>query len=144
MMRRKVLRMSCNAAPCSEVMIPTRRGSVAMGRFRRSSNKPSCSNFLLSASKASNKLPAPARRRLSTCNCRSPRGSYRLMLASTSIFCPASGVQSSIWLRRRNMTQRICACASLSEKYQCPELARVKLDTSPLTQSGGICRLSVS
>ena len=40
-------------------------------------------------------------------------------------------------LRPLNITQRTCAPASLSEKYQCPLAARVKFETSPDTQNKG-------
>jgi len=40
------------------------------------------------------------------------------------------------------MAQRICAALSLSEKYQCPEVARVKPEISPATHcKGWLCSM---
>jgi len=70
----------------------------------------------------------------STLNCSSPRASYNVTTARTSTASPSRGVKSAYWLRPLNITQRICAPASLSEKYQCPLPARVKFEISPRTQ----------
>ncbi|CAN0623105.1 protein of unknown function [Burkholderia multivorans] len=83
------------------------------------------------------------RRIASTLSCSSPRGSYIVTTARTSILSPSRGVNSAYWARPRNITQRICACASLIEKYQWPLAARVKFDTSPATQSSGNDRSSI-
>src|SRR5690606_41375614 len=39
--------------------------------------------------------------------------------------------------RPRNITARTAAASSLMEKYQCPDAARVKLETSPATHRRG-------
>src|SRR6201991_4714612 len=56
---------------------------------------------------------------------------------------PSRGVNSAYCARPRNITQRICACASLIEKYQWPLAARVKFDTSPDTHTSGNERSSI-
>ncbi|SOY41040.1 Exodeoxyribonuclease 7 large subunit (modular protein) [Cupriavidus phytorum] len=85
-------------------------------------------------------MPRPARRIASTPSCSSPRASYIETTARTSTASPSRGWKSTCWLRPRNITQRICARASFSEKYQCPLAARVKFEISPLTQASGKLR----
>ncbi|MNL13437.1 hypothetical protein D3C87_1343440 [compost metagenome] len=84
----------------------------------------------------------PARRIASTPSCSSPRASYIDTSARTSTASPSRGAKSTCWLRPRNITQRICARASLSEKYQWPLAARVKFEISPRTQASGKLRSS--
>src|SRR5262245_58364000 len=57
---------------------------------------------------------------------------------------PSRGSQSSAAARLRNMTQSTCATPSLRVKYQCPDGAREKLESSPPTQARGKRRSSVS
>ena len=66
----------------------------------------------------------------STMSWYSPRGSYSPMRARTSTFWPSRAVNAHSIFRCRNMAQRTCAAASFSEKYQCPELGREKLEIS--------------
>ncbi|SOY56075.1 Exodeoxyribonuclease 7 large subunit (modular protein) [Cupriavidus taiwanensis] len=87
-------------------------------------------------------MPRPARRMASTPSCSSPRASYIETTARTSTASPSRGWKSTCWLRPRNITQRICARASLSEKYQWPLAARVKFEISPRTQASGKLRSS--
>lgn len=54
--------------------------------------------------------PCPVRRIASTLSCTSPRGSYIVTSARTSILSPSRGVNSACCARPRNITQRICAC----------------------------------
>src|SRR5687767_6562285 len=55
---------------------------------------------------------------------------------------PSAKLKSTAAARERNMTARAQPCASLSVKYQWPLAARVRLDTSPATQSSGKLRSS--
>ncbi|SPC07026.1 Exodeoxyribonuclease 7 large subunit (modular protein) [Cupriavidus taiwanensis] len=87
-------------------------------------------------------MPSPARRMASTPSCSSPRASYIETTARTSTASPSRGWKSTCWLRPRNITQRICARASFSEKYQWPLAARVKFEISPRTQASGKLRSS--
>ncbi|SOZ37100.1 Exodeoxyribonuclease 7 large subunit (modular protein) [Cupriavidus neocaledonicus] len=75
-----------------------------------------------------------------TPSCSSPRASYIETTARTSTASPSRGWNSTCWLRPRNITQRICARASFSEKYQWPLAARVKFEISPRTQASGKLR----
>ena len=118
------------------------RGCRGSGRLRSGSNKPCASSAAFSRRKASYRLPSPARRIPSTLSCNSPRASYIVTSARTSTASPSRGVKSAYWLRPLNITQRICAPASLSEKYQWPLAARVKLEISPRTQPSGKLRSS--
>ena len=51
-------------------------------------------------------------------------------VARTSTFWPSRAVKAHSMFRCRNMAQRTWAVASLSEKYQCPELGLAKLEIS--------------
>jgi len=56
------------------------------------------------------------------------------MRARTNTFWPSLAVKAHNIFRCRNMAQRTCASASLSEKYQCPELGLAKLEISASSQ----------
>jgi len=119
--------------------MPRLRGKRGRGRFLAGSNRPSASSLAFSLRKASYRRPAPARRIASAPSWNSPRASYSEGRARISTWSPLAGVKSANWLRPRNITQRTCAFASFSEKYQWPEAARMKLETSPSTHSKGNC-----
>src|SRR5688572_8998107 len=57
---------------------------------------------------------------------------------------PSRGSKSSAAARLRNMTQSTWASRSLRVKYQWPDGARDRLDSSPLTHASGKRRSSVS
>ncbi len=75
--------------------------------------------------------PRPVRRTASTFSCSSPRGSYIVTSARTSILSPSRGVNSRVLRAAAEHHAAICACWSLIEKYQWPLAARVKFETSP-------------
>src|SRR5487761_2771365 len=56
-------------------------------------------------------------------------------VARTSTARPSRSVNDSPCALCLKNTQRTCAAASLSVKYECPEAARVNPETSPLTHS---------
>ena len=66
---------SCSAAAPSEVTRPIARGITGNGRLRPASNRPSASSRAFRRRNCSNSAPCPARCRLSTIICRSPRAS---------------------------------------------------------------------
>ncbi len=123
--------------------MPMARGKAGSARLRSAANRPSASSSAFRRRKASNSLPCPVRRTASTLSCTSPRGSYMVTNARTSMRSPSRGVNGACWARPRNITQRICASLSLIEKYQWPLAARVKFDTSPDTQHSGKARSSI-
>ncbi len=137
MRRSRAVRTSCRAAARGEVTIPRQRGNPGRARFFPGSNRPSASSLALSLRNASYSLPAPARRIASAPSWNSPRASYSEGRARISTWSPLAGMKSAYWFRPRNITQRTWAFASLREKYQCPEAAAVKLETSPSTHSKG-------
>ncbi|VWC85646.1 hypothetical protein BCO71033_00762 [Burkholderia contaminans] len=141
--RASVVSTSRSAAACSDVTMPIARGWAGNGRLRSGANSPSLSSCAFSRRNASYRRPCPVRRTASTLSCTSPRGSYIVTTARTSIRSPSRGVNSAYCARPRNITQRICACWSLIEKYQWPLAARVKFDTSPEIHSSGNERSSI-
>ncbi len=119
--------------------MPICLGNTGKGRFFSGANRPSISNFCFSFSNASNNAPQPgALQRLD-----SELGIRRVLHTERPApvlppLSPSFGTQSSAALRLRNITQRTCAAPSFSEKYQCPEAARVRLEISPPTHSSGM------
>ena len=75
MRRASVVRKSRSAAPSREVTTPIARGNGGSGRLRCGSNSPSAWSFVFSRSNASNSVPSPARRSVSTLSWNWPRGS---------------------------------------------------------------------
>ena len=111
--RRKAVATSCSAAAPSDVTTPIPRGMTGNGRLRLASNSPSASSCALSRKNCSNHAPWPARCRLSTMSCKSPRCSYTPNLPRTSTSSPSRGVKSIAMAARRNMAQRSCPAVSL-------------------------------
>ena len=93
--RCKAVATSCNAAAPRDVTKPMPRGWLGTSRLRLASNKPSASSLALSFKNCSNKAPCPARRRCSTTNCSSPRGSYTPKRPRNSTNSPSRGMKSS-------------------------------------------------
>ena len=114
--RASVVNTSRRAAASREVITPIARGKEGRARFVSALNRPSFSSLSRSLRNASNRAPSPARRMVSTLSWKSPRGSYKLTSACTSICMPSRGVHSRFCWRCRNMTQRTWACSSLRTK----------------------------
>ena len=129
--------MSCSAAPSGDVITAIVRGYLGSGRLRAPSNRPSASSFLRDRSNALRQSPSPSASSLVIANCTSPRAAYTLSRPNAATCMPSSGAAGTRCVSRAHTTQRICAPASRSVKYQCPLRCAVNPVTSPRTHSGG-------
>ena len=108
--------------------------AVACGRRRTALR---ASSLALQPQELLEQAPCPARRRLSTTSCRSPRGSYTASRPCTSTRSPSRGAKSSRPAARRNMAQRNWPCGVLErEVADARWTAREKPEISPRTATG--------
>ena len=122
-------------APVGELTTPIRRGSIGSGRLRAGSKSPSFSSFALRSSNACWSEPLPSGSRTCAESWYSPRGGYTRRVPRARTFIPSRGLNLTSRASVRHTTARICAPSSLSEKYQWPDGAILRFETSPSTHT---------
>ena len=127
--------MSWITAPTGEVTIAMRRGSAGKGRFRAGAKSPSFSSRSFSSSKACCSDPFPSGSSTSTESRYSPRGAKTPSEPRARTLRPSRGLKRTSRAALFHSTAWIWELSSLSEKYQWPEAAVLRLLTSPSTHT---------
>src|SRR3989441_5486966 len=132
--RRRIVTISCPAAPTSEVTTPIFRGYAGSGRFRAASNNPYAASFLRVFWYAAQNAPTPAGVAALMRIWTDPRRGNTTTSPETTTSMPSSRSKPIISASSRNRVHEIWAVASFKVKNTWPAGARWRLLTSPRTR----------